>query len=42
MSYSPGLLALSVLIAIVAASAALSAVLRLHAVPSALGASLII
>jgi hypothetical protein len=41
MSYSPALLALSLLIAIVAATAALWAVLRLHGVPSALGASLI-
>jgi NO-binding membrane sensor protein with MHYT domain len=41
MSYSPALLALSVLIAIVAATAALWAALRLHGVPSTLGASLI-
>jgi NO-binding membrane sensor protein with MHYT domain len=41
MSYSPALLALSVLIAIVAATAALWAALRLHGVRSTLGASLI-
>jgi NO-binding membrane sensor protein with MHYT domain len=41
MSYSPALFALSVLIAIVAATAALWAALRLHGVPSTLGASLI-
>jgi NO-binding membrane sensor protein with MHYT domain len=41
MGYSPALLALSVLIAIVAATAALWAALRLHGVPSTLGAALI-
>jgi NO-binding membrane sensor protein with MHYT domain len=41
MSYSPALLALSLLIAVVAATAALWAALRLQGVPSTLGASLI-
>jgi NO-binding membrane sensor protein with MHYT domain len=41
MSYSPALLALSLLIAIVAATAALWAALRLHGVPSTLSAALI-
>ena len=41
MSYSPGLLALSVVIAIVAATAALWATLRLSGIWSTLGAALI-